>query len=63
MLILSRKPGEQIVIGSAIVVSVKAVKGMRVQIAIDAPVHVPVVRGELQTDRLIAGAKIEVIDK
>jgi carbon storage regulator CsrA len=58
MLILSRKPGEQICIGSEIVVSVKRVKGTRVQIAIDAPAHVGISRGELRTDQLIAAANV-----
>jgi carbon storage regulator CsrA len=63
MLILSRKPGEEIFVGSEIVVSVKHVKGTRVQIAIDAPAHVPILRGELNTDQLIAAANLSELNR
>jgi carbon storage regulator len=48
MLILSRKPGESIVIGQAITVTVKKMKGNVVQLGIEAPKEVPIVRSELQ---------------
>ena len=47
MLILSRKSGESIVIGSDINVRIVAVKGKAVKVAIDAPRHVQILRGEL----------------
>lgn len=47
MLVLTRKPGEQIVIGGDIIVTVTAVAGDRVKIGITAPRDVHVVRGEL----------------
>jgi carbon storage regulator len=47
MLVLSRKPGEQIYIGSHITITVVEVKGNRVRIGIEAPSNVTVLRAEL----------------
>jgi len=47
MLVLSRKDGQQIVIGEDITVSVVRLEGNRVQIGIDAPQSVRIVRREL----------------
>lgn len=47
MLVLSRKTEESIVIGQDIVVKVVKISGGRVRIAIDAPAHIRVSRGEL----------------
>ena len=47
MLVLSRKPGERIVIGNRIVVEVLSVKGGRVRLGIEAPVGDRIVRQEL----------------
>ncbi len=47
MLVLSRKPGEKLCIGSNIVVTILEVKGNRVRIGIDAPRSVAVARAEL----------------
>jgi carbon storage regulator len=47
MLVLSRKEGQAIHIGSDIVITVAKLGGNRVRIAVDAPKHVPVLRGEL----------------
>jgi carbon storage regulator CsrA len=47
MLVLTRKPGEKIVIGRYITVTVCATEGNKVRIAIDAPRHVRILRGEL----------------
>jgi carbon storage regulator len=47
MLVLTRKPGEKIVIGDNISVTVCATEGNKVRIAIDAPRHVRILRGEL----------------
>jgi carbon storage regulator len=47
MLVLSRKPGEKIHIGTGITVTVVATKGNKVRIGIDAPKDVPVLRSEL----------------
>jgi carbon storage regulator CsrA len=47
MLVLSRKPGEKIHVGSAIAITVVRVEGNRVRIGIDAPADVRLVRAEL----------------
>ncbi|TWT80706.1 hypothetical protein CA13_21520 [Planctomycetes bacterium CA13] len=48
MLVLSRKEGEQLLIGDNIVLTINRLAGNRVAIGIDAPKDVRVVRGELQ---------------
>ena len=47
MLALSRKPGEQVVIGNGITLTVVEVKGNRVRLAFDAPEQVRILRAEL----------------
>lgn len=47
MLVLSRKPGEQVYIGNHITITVVEIKGNRVRIGIDAPGDVSVLRAEL----------------
>lgn len=47
MLVLSRKLGERLVIGDDIVLIVNKIAGNRVTLAIEAPNHVRIVRGEL----------------
>jgi carbon storage regulator CsrA len=47
MLVLTRRPGEQIVIARDIRVTVVAVKGQSARLGIAAPPSVPVVRQEL----------------
>jgi carbon storage regulator len=61
MLILSRKPGQQICIGKDIIVSVKQVKSGRVKVAIDAPEQLVIRRGELQAE--LPAASLTVADK
>jgi carbon storage regulator len=48
MLVLSRKVGEQIVIGDNITVVVNKVAGNRISLGIEAPAQVRIVRGELK---------------
>lgn len=48
MLVLSRKVGEQIVIGDNITIVVNRVAGSRVSIGIEAPHDVKIIRGELE---------------
>jgi carbon storage regulator len=48
MLVLSRKPGEQIQIADTIEVTVLQIHGNRVKIGISAPVDVPIQRKELK---------------
>jgi carbon storage regulator CsrA len=47
MLVLTRKQGEQIRIGSDVVITVVRTKGKAVRLGIQAPAHVPVLRGEI----------------
>ncbi|MEX0792916.1 MAG: carbon storage regulator [Pirellulaceae bacterium] len=47
MLVLSRKEGQDIVLGDNIVVRVMRTQGNRVQIGIEAPADVRITRGEL----------------
>ena len=47
MLILQRKPGESLVIGETISVSVVSIEGGRVRLAISAPPEVSILRNEL----------------
>ena len=47
MLILTRKPGEAIVIDGDIRISVLSIEGERVKLGVDAPREIPVLRQEL----------------
>jgi carbon storage regulator CsrA len=47
MLVLTRKQGEQIRIGEDVVITVVRTKGKAVRLGIQAPAHVPVLRGEI----------------
>jgi carbon storage regulator len=55
MLVLSRKPGEQLRIGDNITITVVEVRGNRVKIGIEAPRNVGVVRSELELYTSAAG--------
>lgn len=59
MLVLSRKAGERINIGSEITVEVRRVSGNRVTIALHAPKEVRILRGELKK----AAQEFEVIQE
>lgn len=47
MLVLTRKPRQQIMIGDNIVINVVEVQGENVRIAIDAPREIKIYRGEI----------------
>ncbi|MCI0460860.1 MAG: carbon storage regulator [Gemmataceae bacterium] len=47
MLVLSRKPGEKLVIGDNITITILEVVGSRVRVGIEAPSDVRILRGEL----------------
>ncbi|MEQ8849610.1 carbon storage regulator [Botrimarina sp.] len=51
MLVLTRKPQEKIRIGDDITITVIKTKGQGVRLGIEAPAHVPVLRGELAAAR------------
>ncbi len=66
MLVLTRKPRQQIMIGDEITVNVVAVQGDNVRIAIEAPRDVKIYRGEIyhaiQEENKKAAAPLEGID-
>ncbi len=47
MLVLSRKPGEKVVIGNSITLTLVQVKGVRVRVGIEAPERIRILRAEL----------------
>lgn len=47
MLALTRKSGERIVIGDNIILTVIDIKGDNVKLAVDAPKHIKIYRGEI----------------
>jgi carbon storage regulator len=47
MLVLSRKPGDQVVIGGSIRVRVLSVKGNQVRLGFEAPADLPIHREEV----------------
>ena len=47
MLVLTRKPGERIVIDDRITVTVLEVQGNRIRLGVEAPKEIPVMREEL----------------
>ena len=49
MLILSRKVGERIAIAGNVEIVVEAIRGNRVQIAIEAPQNIRILRQELES--------------
>jgi carbon storage regulator len=48
MLVLSRKVGQRLKIGTDIIVVVSKIEGSRVKLGVEAPAHVVVVREELK---------------
>lgn len=63
MLVLSRRPGESIVIGNQVVVTVIEVRGDQIRIGIDAPrdiqVHREEVFRELETQNTQAAGSVD----
>ena len=66
MLVLTRKPRQQIMIGDNIVINVVEVQGENVRIAIDAPREIKIYRGEIyraiQEENQKAAAQIRNIN-
>jgi len=54
MLVLTRKLMERLYIGEDICVTVVRLEGGQVRLGIEAPRHIPVVRAELVTDRVVS---------
>jgi carbon storage regulator len=67
MLVLTRRPGESIVVGDNIVITVIEIKGGQVRIGIDAPREVDVYREEIyeqvRQENLAAIANVDQIRK
>ena len=67
MLVLTRRPGESIVIGQDIVITVIEIKGGQVRIGIDAPREIDVYREEIyeqvRQENLAAIANVDEIRK
>lgn len=47
MLVLTRRVGETLKIGDDVTVTVRAIKGSQIRLAIAAPDHITILRGEL----------------
>mgnify|MGYP002624663506 FL=1 len=66
MLVLTRKPRQQIMIGDNIVINVVEVQGENVRIAIDAPKDIKIYRGEIyraiQEENQKAAAQLGNVD-
>jgi carbon storage regulator len=54
MLVLTRRPGERIVIDDRITVTVLEVQGNRIRLGIEAPKEIPILREELVRSTLAA---------
>lgn len=59
MLVLSRKPGERILIGENIIVTIVRIGPNTVRLGIDAPGHMNIVREELVIDDYIQDTMAE----
>lgn len=59
MLVISRKPGEQIRLGADISITVLEVRGKLVRIGLTAPAEIRITRPELDEPRLHAGSVVE----
>ena len=66
MLVLTRKPKQQIMIGDNIIINVVEVQGENVRIAIEAPREIKIYRGEIyraiQEENQKAAAQFGTID-
>lgn len=58
MLVLTRKTGEKIHVGSGITISVIEIRGTKIRLGIDAPEDVPIFRAELN-DFFLANIRTE----
>jgi carbon storage regulator len=57
MLVVSRKPGEEVVIGDTIRLTVVSVCGQQVRLGLAAPADVPILRAELGPRRKARGRR------
>ena len=67
MLVLSRKPGECIHIGSNIIVTVLEISGKLVRIGVEAPRNIGIFRAEvkeqIEHENILAAAKSKYLDR
>ncbi|WP_153733064.1 carbon storage regulator [Sporosarcina obsidiansis] len=61
MLVLGRKPGEYVVIDNNIMVKVVKSDEGHLRLAIEAPKHIPIVRGELWEENNLALGMIKQV--
>ena len=63
MLVLTRKLGEQVVLGDEIAISVVSLQGNRVRIGIQAPPHVSIRRAELVPAANLVRREVAVVGR
>lgn len=63
MLVLSRKEGEQLLIGDDIVVTITRISGNRVAIGVEAPRDVRIVRSELPPREKVSTGVATIADR
>ena len=51
MLIITRRPGQRVMVGDDVIIAVVDVKGANVRIGIEAPKEVPIYREEVLPER------------
>lgn len=59
MLVLSRKVGEKLLIGSDVVITIVRIGDSHVRIGIDAPKSLNIVRDELQTEPTVGDPAVK----
>jgi carbon storage regulator len=63
MLVLSRKIGEKIHVGNEITIEVRRVAGNRVTLAVEAPRHIRILRGELREACLEIETELAILEE
>ena len=63
MLVLTRKPREEIRIGNGVTITILRVKGQAGRVGIDAPKEVRIIRGELELETAPADTPVETGDE
>jgi carbon storage regulator len=59
MLIITRRPGQRVMVGDDVIIAVVDVKGANVRIGIEAPKDVPIYREEVLPERAADGPRTE----
>ena len=63
MLVLTRKLGEKVVVDGNITLTVVEIRGNHVRVAIDAPKHIRILRGELAGTQDQCGPAQKLLDR